>query len=146
LFQLQTIFGTGNWTVHPTEGVVICSRGLYVSAGNVQLPNQSVADGALTANIPKLDATNSFTGSNTIDTLTGSSGVTLPNQSVADRALSTNVVLKSLANDFTETQTYDSGVSSTVITGGYMSCNTLGGGVALTETFNTDPDAGSSKL
>ena len=46
----------------------------------------------------------------------------------ANGALSTDVVLTSNENTFTETQTFDSGVSSTVITGGYMSCNTLVGG------------------
>jgi hypothetical protein len=127
-------------------GTLYASEGLSV-LGSVSLPNQSVSNGALQSSAIIASNANTFTQKQTLNgglQVTGT--LTLENQAIDDGALSTNVVLKSTANTYTNTQTFESGVSSSVITGGYLSCNTLVNGVALEETFNTNPDSGGSKL
>ena len=82
----------------------------------------SIADAALSANVPLLDAANAFTAAQTMVTTTiGSSGVgsatfhapvtftdtvTFPATAIADAALSANVPLKDAANTFTLAQTF----------------------------------------
>jgi hypothetical protein len=107
LSTAQTVGGVKTFT-----STMTLSNGLTVSSGTVTLPGRSVADAALSANVPLINGTNIFTGTsntfNNIVTLSGgltvSSGtVTLPGRSVADGALSANVPLINGTNIFTGT-------------------------------------------
>lgn len=63
--------------------------------GTLTLPNGSILDVYLSSNIPKKDATNTYTSLQTLNNgLTITSGtITLPNASISDNALSSNVCL-----------------------------------------------------
>jgi hypothetical protein len=111
--------GVGNiqeegYTPIPTSGTLVASQGLRVH-GSIEIGTDSIEDTALSANIPKLDATNSFSGANTIDTLTVSTALTIPNQSVSDGALTTNIPKLDAANSFTGTNTIDTLTISTAV-------------------------------
>jgi hypothetical protein len=87
-----TIFGVNYSGLPLPSGRVCCSQGLLV-VGGITLENNSVADSALSLNIPKLDAaSNVFTGSNTMDALVVGSTISLPDNSISDSNLSTNIV------------------------------------------------------
>ena len=107
------------------QNAIDVSGGLTVSSGSVTLPANSIADAALSTNIPKKDTTNIFTQLLTASGgLTVSGSLTLPSTSVADSALSSNVTL------LNNTQTF-SGAKS------FSSLLTASGGLTTTNiTFN----------
>jgi hypothetical protein len=99
--------------------LLTCNNGFTLSSGSLTLPNNSISDSALSTNIPKLNASNTYTNTNTFQNLltcsngfTLSSGsLTLPNNSVSDSALSTNIPKLNTSNTFSNTNTYNVGIS-----------------------------------
>lgn len=100
-------------------GVTITAGGLTVTAGALSFPAASIADAALSSNVPLKNATNTFSVLQTFGAgITVSAGaVSLPAASIADAALSSNVPLKNAANVFTTTQTITVSTMSSFIGG-----------------------------
>lgn len=77
------------------------------ATGTLTFPSNSIADSALSTNIPKLNTSNTFTNTQTFANLTATGTLTFPSNSISDSALSTNIPILNASNTFTNTQTFN---------------------------------------
>ena len=119
-------------------------------SGTVSLPSASIADSALSTNIPLKNGTQTFSGTNTFSNPPVMSGASISATSIPDSALSTNVALLSGTQTFSGAKTFSTApvmsgasISATSIPDSALSTN-----VALltgtqtfsgTKTFSTAP-------
>jgi len=90
-------------------------NGIKTFNDGIILPSASIADTALSSNIPLINGTNNFSALNTFSNgLTLSAGtLTLPSASIADTALSSNIPLLNGTNTFTSTNTFQGEITAT---------------------------------